>query len=219
MNVLRRKALAAAPFLLTLAASPLRALAQDTVPAEGKEYRAVSPPLAPESKTKVEVIEFFSYACPHCYAFEPVIEPWIAKLPPVVTFTRVPVLFYESWVPLARLYYTLDALGEVKRLHGTVFDAIHKEHQRLIDEAGIGAFLEKQGVPRKKFTDAWNSFSVQSRMPRVAQLLAAYNIDAVPEIAVDGRYVTSNTMVGGSHEAVLPVVDYLIAQARKTRKL
>ena len=102
MNPLRRKILASLGYAtLALAAAP--ALAQRRPPQEGTDYRPVSPPLPPESKTKVEVIEFFWYGCPHCYAFEPFIEPWIRKLPADVMFHRVPAIFNESWTPHARL--------------------------------------------------------------------------------------------------------------------
>ena len=218
MNPFRRKILASLGYAtLALAAAP--AVAQKKQPEEGTEYRLVSPPLAPESKTKVEVIEFFWYGCPHCYAFEPVVEPWIKKLPADVIFHRVPAIFNESWVPQARLYYSLEVLGETERLHGSVFDAIHKDHQLLATEATIADFLEKNGLERKKFTDAYNSFSVQSKVQRSMQLQTAYKIDGVPTMGIDGRYVTANTMVGGSHQAVLPVVDYLIGEARKQHRL
>jgi thiol:disulfide interchange protein DsbA len=100
-----------------------------------------------------------------------------------------------------------------------IFDAIHKDHQVLATEAAIGDFLEKNGVPRKKFTEAFESFSVQSKVQRSIQLQSAYKLDGVPAMGVDGRYVTNNVMVGGRHEAVLPVVDYLIGEARKLHKL
>jgi thiol:disulfide interchange protein DsbA len=214
MNPHRRLLLAALASMLV--AAP--ALAQKK-PEQGFDYNLISPPLPPESNTRVEVIEFFWYGCPHCYAFEPAITPWIKKLPGDVLFHRVPAVFHESWGPHAKLYYALDALGETERLHKTVFDAIHLDKQQLATEASIADFLEKLGIPRKKFTDAFNSFTVQSKIQRSLQLQAAYKIDGVPAMAVDGRYVTANTMVGGSHAAVLPVVDYLIAEARKQKKL
>lgn len=219
MNPYRRKILASTPLLLAAAALPRPMLAQDTKPVAGKEYRLISPAQPADSKTQIEVLEFFSYGCPHCFAFEPAIEPWIAKLPPVVAFHRVPVTFNQAWIPLARAYYTLEILGEVPRMHQRMFAAVHQERLRLNTDVAVVDFLEKNGIPRKKITDAYNSFTMQSKITRVGALLAAYNIDAVPEMAVDGRYLAANTMVGGSHEAVLPVVDYLIAESKKARKL
>jgi protein dithiol oxidoreductase (disulfide-forming) len=217
MNPFRRKVLASLGYAsLALAAAPVFGQGK---PQLDKDYRLVSPPLPLESKTKVEVIEFFWYGCPHCYAFEPVIEPWIKKLPTDVMFHRIPAAFSESWVPHARLYYSLEVLGETERLHRLIFDTIHRDHQVLATEATIADFLEKNGVDRKKFTDAYNSFSVQSKFQRSIQLQTAYKIDGVPTMGIDGHYVTAATMVGDSHQAVLPVVDYLIAEARKLHKL
>ncbi len=198
---------------------PATLFAQQKTPEEGFEYRLLSPPLPPESASKVEVLEFFWYGCPHCYAFEPSIEPWIKTLPGDVLFRRIPAVFYEAWVPHAKLYYTLEVLGETERLHGAIFNAIHELHQPLITEAEIGTFLEAKGIPRKKFTSAWNSFSVQSKIQRSTRLQASYKIDGVPAMGVDGIYMTANTMTSdGKHESVLPVVDYLIIEARKQHK-
>jgi thiol:disulfide interchange protein DsbA len=216
LNRTRRKV------VLSLASLPLVAgagFAFAQGPAAGKDYMLVSPPLPPESATKVEVIEFFSYACPHCYAFEPAVEAWIAKLPADVMFHRVPVVYHEQWRAPARLYYTLEIMGEDKRLTPFVFDAMHRENRDFSSEANIARFLETKGIPQKKFSDVFNSFGVQSKMQRGDQLQAAYKIDQVPELAVDGRYVISNSMTGGDHASVLPVVDSLIGVARRERKL
>jgi thiol:disulfide interchange protein DsbA len=216
MNPLRRKIVASLASLpLALAAG--RTLAQGIT--AGTEYLLVSPQVLTESATKVEVIEFFSYACPHCYSFEPMIEPWIKSLPADVLFHRVPVVYHEPWLAPARLYYALEVLGEAGRLSPVVFDAMHKEHRDLTSEDAIAKFLESQGIPQKKFSEAYRSFSVETKMKRGTDLQAAYKIDQVPEIGVDGRYVTASSMVGGSHASVLPVVDQLIAMARKEHKL
>src|SRR3984957_19911893 len=217
MNPFRRKVLASMGYgAFALAAAPVFAQGG---PRAGKDYIVLSPSLPPENKTAVEVIEFFWYGCPHCYAFEPAIEPWIKKLSPEVLFHRIPAVFNDSWVPHAKLYYLLEILGEVDRLHGMIFDAIHKDHQILATAATIGDFLEKNDVPRKKFTDVFESFSVQSKVQRSVQLQSAYKLDGVPAMGIDGRFLTNNVMVGGSHAAVLPVVDYLIGEARKLHKL
>jgi thiol:disulfide interchange protein DsbA len=218
MNPYRRKVLASLGYA-TAALAGAPAFAQKSAPQEGVQYQLVSPVQPPESKIKVEVIEFFWYGCPHCYAFEPIIEPWIKKVPSDVFFHRIPAVFNPSWVPHAQLYYSLEVLGEVDRLHGLIFDTIHKQHQTLGTEAAIGDFLEKNGVDRKKFTEAFNSFTVASKVQHSVQLQGAYKLDGVPTMGIDGRYSTSAPMNGNSHEAVLPVVDFLIVQARKFHKL
>jgi thiol:disulfide interchange protein DsbA len=214
MNTTRRKIVAALASLPFAGVMPLAAGMT-----AGTDYVEISPPLSPESATKVEVIEFFSYACPACYGFEPLVEPWIKKLPADVLFHRIPVVYHDNWMAPAQLYFTMEVLGENARLDGLIFDAIHKQHQDFSSPAVISVFLESHGIPSKKFLDAFNSFSVQTKMQRSKLLLAAYKVDQVPEMAIDGRYVTSNAMFGGKNEPVLPVVDYLIGEARKIRKL
>lgn len=218
MNPQRRSALAALTSLaLVIAATPLRAA--DKVPREGTEYRLVSPPQSADDRARVEVIEFFSYACPHCFSFEPLIMSWSKQLPADVVLRRVPVLFRPDWIPVAMLYYTLEVLDELGRMHQVVFNAIHKEKQNLSTPAGVADFMERNGVPRNKFTETYSSFAVQTRTQRSGKLQSAYKVDEVPMMAVDGLFVTSNSMVGGAHEAVFPVLDYLIGEARKRRKL
>jgi thiol:disulfide interchange protein DsbA len=186
----------------------------------GKEYLIVSPPLPPESPNKIEIIEFFSYACPYCFSFEPAIEPWIKNLPPYVMFHRIPVVYHEPWFAPAKLYYTLEILGENKRLDQLIFDTMHKEHRDLTHEDQIAKFLETQGIPQKKFSEVFNSFAVETRMQRGKELQRAYKIDQVPELAIDGLYVTSSSMTEARQpDSVLPVVDYLVELARKERKL
>ena len=98
---------------------------------EGRNYDRLKNPQPTESGNKIEVIEFFSYGCPHCAELEPHLDAWLAKLPPDVAFRRVPVMFQDRWVPLAKIYYTLDALGEEKKLSPEVFKAIHGQGMTL----------------------------------------------------------------------------------------
>lgn len=218
VNPVRRKVL----FSLgaaTCAFAAYPSLAQKKPPEEGFEYKVLDPALPPDIPFKIEVLEFFWYGCPHCYAFEPIVEPWIKSLPSDVVFRRVPAVFYEAWVVHARLYYTLEVLGVTERLHGAVFNAIHELAKPLSSEADIGEFLQANGIARKVFTDAWNSFTVQSRLKRSERLQSAYKIDGVPAMGIDGLYMTANTMmIDGKHESVPMVVDYLIGEARKLRK-
>jgi len=209
--------------VVALAALPLgfavgNARAQDF--AAGKDYLLVSPPLPPENPNKVEVIEFFSYACPYCYSFEPAIEGWIDGLPPYVMFHRIPVVYHEPWYAAARLYYTLEILKENKRLDRLIFDTMHMEHRDLTKEDLIAKFLETQGIPQKKFSEVFNSFAVETKMQRGRELTRAYKNDQVPELGVDGRYLASSSMTEArTPESVLPVVDYLVELTRKERKL
>ena len=218
MNPLRRTVLSALG-VLPFAADPCGLLAQVSVPDEGIEYQVLSPPVKTDGKSRIEVIEFFWYGCPHCYAFEPIIEPWVKRQPFDVRFGRIPAVFHDPWVVHAKLYYSLEMLGQAERLHAAIFDAIHREQQPLDTEAAIGAFLEKHGIARRAFANTFNSFGVQSRVLQSRRYQEAYKFDGVPAMGVDGKYLTANTMMkDGRHESVLPVLDYLILRARQQRK-
>ena len=195
---------------------PAGVVAQARKPEDGTDYLTLNKRVNTDAPPgKVEVIEFFWYACPHCNAFEPRFEPWAQRQPADVVVKRVPVAFRDDFVPLQRLYYTLEALGKVDELHGKVFHTIHVDHQPLAREDLIVAWAGKQGLDQAKVKALYNSFSVSAKARRATQLQNAYKVEGVPAIGVGGRYYTDGTMAG-SMERLLQVTDDLIVQARKT---
>ena len=191
--------------LLTLTA----AASAQNAPVEGKDYRAVRPAQATDAGAgKIEVIEFFWYGCPHCNAFEPVLNDWIKKQGPDVVVRRIPVAFNASLVPHQRLYYALDALGKETELRAKVFAAMHVEHNPLSKEDAMADWVAKNGVDRKKFLDAYNSFTVQTKTARAAQVADVFGVDGVPMMAINGKFSVPNS--GNT----LRIVDYLIARER-----
>lgn len=184
-------------------------------PAAGVEYRELATAQPTDSASKIEVIEFFWYGCPHCYTFEPVLDPWLKKLPKDVNFRRIPAMFNEEYAQGARAYYALEAIGEEARLHKALFDAVHSGTRlRVGNEAALTEWLAKQGVDTKKFAAAYRSFSVEGKLKRAAQLTQDYKIDGVPAMAVNGQYVVITEKIQ-SFDHLLAVADYLIAQSRK----
>lgn len=183
-------------------------------PKAGVEYRELSPAQPTDAAGRIEVIEFFWYGCPHCFNFEPVIEPWTKKLPKDVQFRRVPAIFNDEWAQGARAYYTLEAIGEGERLHKPLFDAVHQDTRlKIANEAALTEWLGKQGVDTKKFAAAYRSFSVEGKVKRAGQLTQAYKIEGVPAMAVNGKYVVITDNIK-SFEQMLAVADYLIDQTR-----
>jgi thiol:disulfide interchange protein DsbA len=180
----------------------------------GKDYTPIAPVQPTDDATKIEVLEFFSYGCPHCSDFHPLISAWAAKQPGDVVFKRVPVSFGRAaWANAAKLYYTLEATGDLAKLDGDVFKAIHNERVNLFDEKTILEWVTKKGVDAKKFSETFNSFGVMSKVKRADQMAQAYKISGVPAIAVDGKY-----LVGGqSFGEVLATTDKLIAKARSEK--
>ena len=180
------------------------------------DYRLVIPPQPVETGNKIEVIEFFYYGCPHCYDLEPYLKNWLSGAPKDVAFRRIPAVFRDSWVPLTKTFYTLDALGELDRLHGDVFEAIHVKQINLNNEQILLDWMEQHGVNRKKFADAYNSFSVYNRAEFAKKLTQAYGVEGTPSMVVDGKYLTGTGMTG-SHESTMRVLDQLIEKARQER--
>jgi protein dithiol oxidoreductase (disulfide-forming) len=191
------------------------ARAQGGAPVEGKDFvrlPAPAPVAAPAGK--IEVVEFFSYGCPHCYSFEPLLEPWVKKLPADVAFRRVPAAFNASWEGLAKIFYALEASDQLEAMHKRVFAAIHVQRQKLDKESDIAAFVKSAGGDDAKFLDAYKSFGVATKLRQGKQLAEAYKIDGVPTLGIHGRWFTAGSLAG-THERALAVADQLIARARK----
>lgn len=182
----------------------------------GRDYKPLATPQTVETGAKIEVIEFFWYGCSHCFDLEPFLNKWTAKLSKDVEFRRIPAVPTERWMPNARTYYTLEALNELGRLHGEVFDAIHIDRVNFNDEMIQLEWMAKKSVDKRKFTEAWKSFSVQSKTKRAVQLTQAYDVTGVPTLVVDGKYMTSVSMAG-SPEGLMKTLDELIVKARAER--
>jgi thiol:disulfide interchange protein DsbA len=186
-------------------------------PQAGRDFNLINPPL-PALKGKIEVIEFFSYGCPHCSEFNPSVSQWAANLPKDVSFRRVPITFNRpEWARLSRIYYALESTGELAKFDTEVFAAIHRDRVNLMksDEAVV-AWAASKGVDGKKFGDALASFSMQSKVLRADQEAAAARITGVPALVVDGKFLVNNE-AAGNHEELLKLTDSVIAKARQER--
>ena len=199
-----RKALM--PFLMLLAS----AFAANATAAD---YALVSPPQPTESNGKIEVVEFFWYGCPHCYHLEPLVNEWLKKKPDDVVFKRVPAYPSESWGELARLFYTVEAMGLLPQLHEKIFDAIHKDHVNLANKKVRDQWLSQHGVDSAKYAQMEKSFTVATDVQRAKQMTVNYKVDSVPRLVVNGKYYTSGELAG-SPERIFAVVDELVAKVR-----
>jgi len=217
------KHMLAAASLAVLAAT---AHATPQAPVNGTDYKTLEKAQSTDAPAgKVEVTEFFWYSCPHCFALDPALEDWVKKQGNAISFKRVPVMFRPSFVPQQKLYYTLETMGRLGDLHAKVFHAIHAERKQLDTDAQITDFIVAQGVDKAKFLDVYNSFGIQTKAKRAAQLQEGYKIDGVPTLAIDGRYMTSPSIVGAGmggnqpepvlHTAALQVASFLVDKAAK----
>lgn len=192
------------------------ALAQRKTPTAGAEYKLITPPQSVDTAGKIEVLEFFWYACPHCAAIEPLLKDWVKQLPNDIVFRKAHVPFNE--IKHQQLFYTLEAMGKADEYGDKIFGAIHSDRNRLDSFDKISELLSKAGIDAKVFKDTWESFSVQTRMRKATSSAATYKVESVPSVVVNGTYLTSPSSAGGN-QALLQVLDHLIAQERiKARK-
>ncbi|MEO8344821.1 MAG: thiol:disulfide interchange protein DsbA/DsbL [Betaproteobacteria bacterium] len=184
--------------------------------AEGSQFLRMNPGIPVETGKKIEVIEFFSYGCPHCADFEPYLQAWTKALPADVSFRRVPVMFQPRWVDLAKVFYTLEAMGEDVRLSPEVFVAIHAKGLALWEPTKFFDWAATKGLDRKKVEDLYNSFTMSGRINRAKQLAQVYNVQEVPMVIIDGKFVTSPVRAG-THAATPAVMTELVNKARAER--
>jgi thiol:disulfide interchange protein DsbA len=179
------------------------------------EYRLIDPvPVA--TGGRVEVIEFFWYGCPYCYQLQPELERWLARKPPDVVLRRIPAIFRESWVPHARLYYTLEAVGALDRLHQRVYRDVHEENQRLNTAALAAEWAVRHGIDRERWMSAYASPDVDAKIEQSVEYTKLYMVQGTPSLVVDGRYITSSAM-SESMSGVIAILDDLIGVARERR--
>jgi thiol:disulfide interchange protein DsbA len=205
-------------FTLALGAVPLiaRTARAADKPVEGKDYTLVKPPVPVPAGGKIEVVEFFGYWCPHCNAFEPLLEAWAAKLPAYVALRRVPVGWQAMHVPYQRLYYALEAMGQVPAIQRKVFDAIHEQDLRIVGDDDIAPFAAAIGVDAAKLTAAMKSAAVAAKVKAANQLFKEDGVEGVPTLVIGGRYLTTPGKAG-SQERALQIADALIAEVRASR--
>ncbi|MFC5607100.1 thiol:disulfide interchange protein DsbA/DsbL [Variovorax soli] len=183
----------------------------------GTDYIQLKKPAPVDAPAgKVEVLEFFSYNCPHCAEFEPRLEAWLKKLPANASFRRVPVPFVGNDVESKqRLYYTLEAMGKVDEFQDKIFVAIHKQRQPIMGDAAILDWASKQpGLDGQKFAEMYKSFTVSGKIKRATQLTNDYQVGGVPALGVAGRYYVDGELAR-SLDRALQITEYLIGQAAK----
>jgi thiol:disulfide interchange protein DsbA len=207
---------------LVAAAPAFAADASDAKWEEGKNYFLVDPPQATATGDKVEVLEVFSYACPHCAHFQPYAEQLKQSLPAGAVFAYMPAIFNPSWEPYARAYYTAESLGVLEQTHQALFDALHRDHlpMRTIDD--LSAFYAQHGVDKAKFIATAHSFEVESKLQRAMQIVKADGVDGTPSIVVNGKYRVTGQSAGG-YPQLIELVDWLAqkeidAQSKPAKK-
>ena len=181
------------------------------------EVVRLDPPRPVATGERIEVIEFFYYGCPICYELQPHMTRWLAThAPGYIALRRVPALSSEGWETLAKLYFTLEAIGEVNRLHWPVYDNFHFDGKLLNDEKVMLEWVGQNGIDAKKFGEIYASPAMQVKLAETRELMKTYDVRAVPTIIVDGKYLSSARLAVGTRQ-LMQIVDELVRQAKSER--
>jgi thiol:disulfide interchange protein DsbA len=190
----------------------------------GKNYFVIDPPQPTASGSQVEVLEVFSYACPHCAHFQPYAEQLKQALPSYASFGYMPAVFNPQWEPYARAFYAAQSLGVLDATHQALFDALHRDHLplRTIDE--LASFYAQHGVETAKFLATASSFEVESKLARARDIVKADGVDGTPTLVVNGKYRVTGVSAGG-YPQLIELVGWLVqkehpasAKPAKTKK-
>ena len=163
---------------------------------------------------KIEVLELFWYRCPHCYAFQPHVESYVAGLPDYVNFRRMPAVLRDSWIPQAKTFYAAKTLSVLKTLHKPIFDAIHQKRRPMSSRSDIKSFFVEHGVDGARFDAVFDSFSLDAQVRQANAQTRQYGLTGVPTVIVNGRYRTSGQLAG-SYETMVEVIKTLVEKERK----
>jgi protein dithiol oxidoreductase (disulfide-forming) len=202
--------------VLLFAAAAGAGSAQDAIKVrQNIDYRLIAQQPV-ETGERIEVIEFFWYGCPYCNELQPALEEWIKRKPDDVTLRRIPVILRDSWAQHARIYYTLELLGEVGRLHPQVYHSYHVEELHMSKPEVMEQWAATHGIERRKWIDAYYSPEVDARVAHAFQLTKRYDVQGTPSLVVGGRYLTSSSMTP-TVRGLVPVLEDLVRLARQNR--
>lgn len=194
----------------TLLASLLALGFAHAVPAAQQRYLVIDPPLNTKSPDKVEVLEYFWFGCPHCYAFEPSINQWAKNKPAHVEFIREAPPLNPGWIVHSQAFYAAEIMGVTDIFFDAFFDAIHKDKRRMRKSKEVAAFAGELGIDSEEFLETMKSFGVDTRIKEALRMAHASGITGVPAIVINGKYQTGNSLAGG-HEGIIEVINELVA--------
>jgi len=180
--------------------------------AEDKKYRLLSEPVTKEvDNNKIELIEVFWYGCPHCYEMEKIMVDWAKKLPSSVELKKLPVVFGPPWQPHAQLYYSLESLGLVAKMHSKIFDFILYKGERLDTAEKMSSYLYEfdNKIDKHKFVKVYESFGVKNQVQKAYAKTRGAKIEGVPAFILDGRFVV-DAQIAGSVKEMFSTIDMLI---------
>ncbi len=200
--------------LALLAPLAFTALAQPEKYVAGSHYTILDTPVKTNDAGKIEVVEAFWYGCAHCFRFEPLIENWHAQAPADVDFIQLPAVWNPLMKVHAQAFYAAEAMGALDKLHTPIFNAINMERNRLQNEKELTELVTKHGVSEADFMQAFNSFSVRTKVNQVERKMKDYQIQSTPNMIVNGKYLVVNNQSVLTQQDMLDVVDFLVDKER-----
>jgi len=180
----------------------------------GKGYEIISPALNTRDASKVEVLEYFWFGCPHCFAFEPHINRWAANRSDNIDFVREAPPLNPSWEPHSRAFYSAELMGVTDEFFEPMFNGIHAERRALRSPDQIARFAGELGIDKKMFRKTMDSFAVNTRIKQAMHMARASKVSAVPTVIINGKYRTGGSLAG-SHAGMVKVIEELTAQEQK----
>jgi thiol:disulfide interchange protein DsbA len=191
------------------------AIAQPAIYVEGTHYQVIEPAVRTVDAGKVEITEVFWYGCPHCYAFEPLLEAWVEKLPDDVAFVRSPGMWNGLMETHAKIYYAAEELGVFEKVHAAAFNEFHQKGNYLQTDDEIRKLFVDQGVDPAAFDKSWSSFNVTSAAKKAGTRMREYKVNGVPNLIVNGKYRISAGEGVATQADMIKVADFLVEQERK----
>ncbi len=185
---------------------------------EGVDYEVLQQPGKVEIPGKIEVREFFSFSCPHCFRLEGFTSEWQPKQADDVNFIMTPAAMRKDWEPLAHAYYVAEALGKLDQIKPELFNAIHVKNEKIISQADLAGFFKRYEVSEDDFNKLFNSFSVRVKVRQASALAKTYRLRGVPALVVNGKYLVKSQS-GRGFEDMLEVVDFLVNKERAASKV
>lgn len=185
-----------------------------------QHYKAVRQAQSPADRTKVEVMEVFSYSCPHCFHFEPAVMKWAASRPSGVVFVRQPwSLGQPTALPRSRAVFAAEQLGVFEKFHKALFGAIHAQGKVMATESDLeNLFVTSTGIDAQQYRDAYSGFATDNHVRRGENMVRDLGLNSVPTMVVDGRWFINGTTAGGN-DKVFEIVDFLVKKVKAERKI
>ncbi len=179
----------------------------------GKSYIVIDPPQPTKTGNKIEVLEVFSYACPHCAHFQPYAEKLKASLSATAQFRLMPADFQPLWVLFARGFDVANGLGLVDKTHQAMFDAIYRDHQPMTSLDQIADFYAEHGADKATFLSTAQSFVIDGDLAQAHQMAVNYGIDSTPTLIINGKYrVVANSAEKIGFDEMVEIAQYLVAK-------